>query len=1138
MMRHYLAFLTLAAFAGQAGFAQSVTLNSTPSGAVGQPQLFPLSDLLDGSHVTPNLVEGRELYAPYGMAFDTSVSPPIIYVADTGNNRVLAWKNSTGFNSGQSADLVIGQTDQYSTGADGSGPSSGLSAPTGLAVDKSGNLYVADSGNNRILRYPQPFSQAGQFPLPDLVLGQPCFSSSGSTCRTANYTGALSATGIYLATSSPFTPANIALDSTGNVWITDPGNRRVLEFRASDVAGGGQGIVATVVLGQPSLTTQYTALNTGSVQAPLTKSQFAIPSAIAFDNAGRLYVSDSDGLSTSSRINRVLVFDPKNGALATGRAADRIMGGGCLSFGYTSCSALGTTVTSSWVSGNTNFPFDTLMYFPEGIFFLPPDGSGNQSVGVVDFGYNRILIFPAYALWPAESSLYSPEAISTPIGQNGFTTSSLNPNGNTSPTVVTPPATAASLAGPRAALFLPSTNELFVSDSGNNRVIVMPQSASASAGFGSATRALGQDRLTGNSINLIEGKEFNFALGGLTGAGIALDTSGSVPHLYVADPNNHRVLAFYDIRKIAPGEQADLVIGQQDGFTALCNYLGGATSQGGASNQMTSSSLCYPGGVLVDAAGNLYVADTGNGRVLRFPTPFGACSGGPGSPNCTLASLPAADLVLGQSNFNIKITDPSSTSMYEPYGLAFSGSNGLLVSDLGDSRVLYFPFNDTVNHTFKAGSNGLAATKVYGQPDFVTITTGTAYNQLNGPHGISSDSDGQLYVADSGNNRVLIFPDPNNTATPAASAQANLALTCSVVSSSGNCSTSLSTPRGVFVNSSTGEIWVTDSGHSICVRFPNYDTLITSNAPTGTVQAYGPLALAQDQYGDLLVADTANRVSIYYQGTAWQNDASYFTTGQTPGLAPGSVVALYPVASPAQFGSNAASFSGSFPMAISLGGVEVLVNTGTPAQPVYTAAPLYFVSPGQINFVLPTAFPATLPASTDIKVVQQSTGQILGAGNVLISSPAPGIFMEAAISSSGYQAAVVNQDGSVNSQSNPALRGQIISIYATGQGILPGGPPDGTPPSGLVSTPQMPQVLIGSNFVDGYPTLAGDQPVGKRVQFSGLSPAYPGLWQINVYVPMSVPPSTSTGATPLDIVYNNVPAWSATSPYKTYIWVK
>ena len=889
MKRHFFALLLIVLCAAAAGFAQSVTLNATPSEAVGQPQLFPLSNLTN--HANPNLVEGREFYSPLGVALDTTVSPPIIYVSDAGNNRILAWKNGTGFSNGQPADLIIGQTDQYSTSALGPGTSfsaTGLSSPTGVAVDANGNLYVADSGNNRILRFPKPFAQGSQLITPDLVLGQPSFNS-----KNANYAGAVNATGIELSTANSVYTAGIAFDSAGNVWITDPGNRRVLEFLASDVANGGQGIAAKGVLGQPDFITQQATLSSSSAQAALTTNQFAIPAGVAFDKAGRLYVSDSDGPSSNSRINRVLVFVPGSGSqFSNGQAAARILGGGCLAlsvYSNTSCPALGSTVTSGGESNNASFPFDTLMYQPEGIFLLAPDGSGNQSVGVVDSGFHRILIFPPYSQWPAQGTLYSPEA-SAVIGQPNFTTLAIN--GNIVTGLVTPPATASGLWSPHAAVFLPSANALFIADSGNNRVIMMPQSTTASSGFGPATSVLGQDRLTSNSVNLIEGREFYFSLipGALGDAGIALDTSGSAPHLYVADPYNHRVLAFFDIRKIAPGEKADLVIGQQDGTTALCNYIGGASNPGGSSNLLTNSSLCGPRGVLVDPLGNVYVADTGNGRVLRFPAPFSQCPNGPGSSGCTLTPLPQADMVLGQSNFNgPTITDPSSTSMASPYGLALSGNNGLLVSDLTDNRVLYFPFNTTLNGTgtFKPGSNGLAATKVFGQPDFVTTTTGSATNQLNGPHHIASDTSGQLYVADAGNNRVLIFPDPNNSGTPSASSQANLSLTCGAVNSSGSCTANLSSPRAVFVNASTGEIWVANSGQSTCVRFPAYNTLIFNNAPTGGVASYGPVALLQDQYGDLFVADSANRVSVYYQGTTWQNGASYFSTP----LAPGSLCA-------------------------------------------------------------------------------------------------------------------------------------------------------------------------------------------------------------------------------------------------------
>ena len=66
----------------------SPTINPSPSREFGQPAL--LSSL---NSIAPNLVEGRELDAPIAVAFDTSATPPILYIVDNANNRVLAYKN-------------------------------------------------------------------------------------------------------------------------------------------------------------------------------------------------------------------------------------------------------------------------------------------------------------------------------------------------------------------------------------------------------------------------------------------------------------------------------------------------------------------------------------------------------------------------------------------------------------------------------------------------------------------------------------------------------------------------------------------------------------------------------------------------------------------------------------------------------------------------------------------------------------------------------------------------------------------------------------------------------------------------------------------------------------------------------------
>ena len=76
--------------------------------------------------IAPNLAEGREFNNPQAVALDTSVTPNILYVGDTGNNRVLAWKNASALANGSFADMILGQPDNYSTSAQG--PSAGTAS--------------------------------------------------------------------------------------------------------------------------------------------------------------------------------------------------------------------------------------------------------------------------------------------------------------------------------------------------------------------------------------------------------------------------------------------------------------------------------------------------------------------------------------------------------------------------------------------------------------------------------------------------------------------------------------------------------------------------------------------------------------------------------------------------------------------------------------------------------------------------------------------------------------------------------------------------------------------------------------------------------------------------------------------------
>jgi uncharacterized protein (TIGR03437 family) len=92
------------------------------------------------------------------------------------------------------------------------------------------------------------------------------------------------------------------------------------------------------------------------------------------------------------------------------------------------------------------------------------------------------------------------------------------------------------------------------------------------------------------------------------------------------------------------------------------------------------------------------------------------------------------------------------------------------------------------------------------------------------------------------------------------------------------------------------------------------------------------------------------------------------------------------------------------------------------------------------------------------------------------------------------QVAAINEDGSVNSPGNPISKGQIISLYGTGQGFIPNAPPDGEGATQATNAMEGPlRVLMGTDFVPE-----------SDVTYSGLAPGFPGLWQINVRVPQNV----------------------------------
>jgi uncharacterized protein (TIGR03437 family) len=196
-------------------------------------------------------------------------------------------------------------------------------------------------------------------------------------------------------------------------------------------------------------------------------------------------------------------------------------------------------------------------------------------------------------------------------------------------------------------------------------------------------------------------------------------------------------------------------------------------------------------------------------------------------------------------------------------------------------------------------------------------------------------------------------------------------------------------------------------------------------------------------------------------------------------VAPGEIITLVgsaigPASAQAPVGSASSTI---------LGGTSVLFD-GAPA-------PLLYAGPNQINAVVPYA--VTGKAATQLRI--QSQGQSLSALSVPVALAVPGIF---SLDSTGVgPGAVLNQDMTVNSPTNPAAKGSVIAIYGTGAGQTDPSGVDGQVAGGTLSHPlQAVSVQIGG--------------VNANVEYAGAAPGLiSGALQVNAVVPEGAPSGPS-----------------------------
>jgi sugar lactone lactonase YvrE len=649
------------------------------------------------------------LSGPSGMAVDAAGN---LFIADGCNNRIRRVAAGSGIIT-----TVAGNGSGGFSGDGAAATAAQLQCPYGVALDSAGNLYIADSANNRIRKV------AAGSGIITTVAGNGSvnggFSGDGGAATAAQLEG----------------PYGVALDSAGNLYIADSANNRIRKVAA------GSGIITTVA---GSAFSGFSGDGGAATAAGLSD-----PLGVALDSAGNLYIAHA------YRIRKVATG---NGIITT------VAGNGSQGF-----------------SGDGGAATAAALY-PSGIAV---DAAGN--VYAADSGSNRI------------REVAAGSAIITTIAGNG--SQGFSGDGGA--------ATAAGLFSP-GGVALDARGNLYIAEAGSNHI------RKVATGSGIITTVAGMGFYLFGGFSGDGGPATAAELSGPEG--VALD---SVGNLYIADSGNYR------IRKVAAGSGIIM--------TVAGNGSRGFSGDGAAA---TAAGLSDPSSVALDPVGDLYIADRDNNRIRKVAAGSGIITTVAGSePGVLSDGVPATSARLGF-----------------PLGVAVDSAGNLYIAE--DTRI----------RTVAAGS-GIITTVAgnFGSPGFSGDGGAATGAQLTYPEGVALDSAGNLYIADTDNDRIRKVTAGSGIITTVAG------IGSPGFSGDGGAATAaqIGPPAGVALDSA-GNLYIADYFNHRIRKVTAVSGIITTVAGNGSRGSSGdggaataaqiarPAGVALDSAGNLYIADTDN----------------------------------------------------------------------------------------------------------------------------------------------------------------------------------------------------------------------------------------------------------------------------------------